>query len=185
MFFANFDHIYPPHDTHGWKNLKHPTSRQNFGDAPGQTPKLILTLCHTHCCQVLLKSFPCFLNTDKKCMFVNGVLIVCIISQMCSLCMLSVSLMLAFFLQKFTLCDTPCVTPCVCQVCPKYPLCFSMWTLCVSSVSLILTFFSKAHPVWHTLFVSSVSLMLALILKSAPCVCASWQHALLCVSSVS
>ena len=23
----------------------HPTSRQNFGDAPGQTPKLILTLC--------------------------------------------------------------------------------------------------------------------------------------------
>merc|ERR1711894_861767 len=50
----------PPHDIHGWKatdlsvvlapsdrNLKHPTSRQNFGDAPGQTPKLILTLCHT------------------------------------------------------------------------------------------------------------------------------------------
>ena len=58
MFFANFDHIYTPHDIHGWKatdlsvdlalsdrNLKHPTSRQNFGDAPGQTPKLILTLC--------------------------------------------------------------------------------------------------------------------------------------------
>ena len=55
MFFANFT---PHHDIHGWKatdlsfdlapsdrNLKHPTSRQNFGDAPGQTPKLILTLC--------------------------------------------------------------------------------------------------------------------------------------------
>ena len=27
------------------RNLKHPTSRQNFVDAPGQTPKLILTLC--------------------------------------------------------------------------------------------------------------------------------------------
>ena len=25
----------------------HPTSRQNFGDGPGQTPKLILTLWHT------------------------------------------------------------------------------------------------------------------------------------------
>ena len=60
MFFANFDHIYTPHDIHGWKatdlsvdlapsdqNLMHPTSRQNFGDGPGQTPKLILTLCHT------------------------------------------------------------------------------------------------------------------------------------------
>ena len=47
-----------PHDTHGWKatdlsfvlapsdrNLKHPTSPRNFGEAPGQTPKLILTLC--------------------------------------------------------------------------------------------------------------------------------------------
>ena len=28
------------------RNFKHPTSRQNFGDGPGQTPKLILTLCH-------------------------------------------------------------------------------------------------------------------------------------------
>ena len=62
MFFANFDYIKlltPPIDIHGWKatdlsvvlapsdrNLKHPTSRQNFGDGPGQTPKLILTLCH-------------------------------------------------------------------------------------------------------------------------------------------
>ena len=59
MFFAIIDHIYHPHDIHGWKatdlsldlapsdqNLMHPTSRQNFGDAPGQTPKLILTLCH-------------------------------------------------------------------------------------------------------------------------------------------
>ena len=59
MFFANFDYINPPPiDIHGWKatdlsvvlspsdrNLKHPTSRQNFGEAPGQTPKLILTLC--------------------------------------------------------------------------------------------------------------------------------------------
>ena len=58
MFFANFDYIYPPHGIHGWKatdlsvvlaprdrNLMHPTSRQNFGDGPGQTPKLILTLC--------------------------------------------------------------------------------------------------------------------------------------------
>ena len=58
MFLANFDHISPPHDIHGWKgmdlsfdlapsdqNLKHPTSRQNFGDGPGQTPKLIQTLC--------------------------------------------------------------------------------------------------------------------------------------------
>ena len=26
--------------------MKHTTSRQNFGDAPGQTPKFILTLCH-------------------------------------------------------------------------------------------------------------------------------------------
>ena len=46
---------------HGWKatdlsfvlapsdqNLNNPTSRQNFGDAPGQTPKLILTLWHKH-----------------------------------------------------------------------------------------------------------------------------------------
>ena len=62
MFFANFDHICPPYDIHGWKatdlsfdlapsdqNLKHPTSRQNFGDGPGQTPKLILTLCHILC----------------------------------------------------------------------------------------------------------------------------------------
>ena len=60
MFFAIFDYIYPPHDIHGWKatdlsvvlaprdrNLMHPTSRQNFGDGPGQTPKLILTLCRT------------------------------------------------------------------------------------------------------------------------------------------
>ena len=60
MLFANFDHIYPHHDIHGCKatdlslvlapsdrNLMHPTSRQNFGDAPGQTPKLILTLCLT------------------------------------------------------------------------------------------------------------------------------------------
>ena len=29
------------------KNID-PTDRQNFGDAPGQIPKLILTLCHTH-----------------------------------------------------------------------------------------------------------------------------------------
>ena len=49
----------PPYDIHGWKatdlsfdlapsdhNFMHPTSRQNFGDGPGQTPKLILTLCH-------------------------------------------------------------------------------------------------------------------------------------------
>ena len=69
MFFANLDHIYPPHDIHGWKatylslvlppsdrNLKHPTSRQNFGDAPGQTPKLILTLCLTQ------KTSHCLLN---------------------------------------------------------------------------------------------------------------------------
>ena len=27
------------------KNID-PTDRQNFGDAPGQIPKLILTLCH-------------------------------------------------------------------------------------------------------------------------------------------
>ena len=65
MFFANFDHIYPHHDIHGCKatdlsvdlapsdrNLKHPTSRQNFGDGPGQTPKLILTLCLNHCWRV-------------------------------------------------------------------------------------------------------------------------------------
>ena len=58
MFFANFYYIYPPYDIHGWKatdlsfdlapsdqNFMHPTSRQNFGDGPGQTPKLILTLC--------------------------------------------------------------------------------------------------------------------------------------------
>ena len=28
-----------------YRDLKHPTGCQNFGDAPGQTPKLILTLC--------------------------------------------------------------------------------------------------------------------------------------------
>ena len=57
MFFI----FTPPHNIHGWKatdlslvlapsdrNLKHPTSRQNFGDEPGQTPKLILTLCLIH-----------------------------------------------------------------------------------------------------------------------------------------
>ena len=45
-------------DIHGWKatdlsfdlapsgqNFMHPKSRQNFGDGPGQTPKLIPTLC--------------------------------------------------------------------------------------------------------------------------------------------
>ena len=58
MFFANFTIFTTSHDIHGWKatdlslvlapsdrNFKHPTSRQNFGDGPGQTPKLILTLC--------------------------------------------------------------------------------------------------------------------------------------------
>ena len=48
-----------PYDIHGWKatdlsfdlapsdqNFMHPRSRQNFGDGPGQTPELILTLCH-------------------------------------------------------------------------------------------------------------------------------------------
>ena len=57
-FSQIFTILSPPHDTHGWKatdlsfdlapsdqNLKHPISRQNFGDGPGQTPKLILTLC--------------------------------------------------------------------------------------------------------------------------------------------
>ena len=69
MFFANFDHIYPTHDIHGWKatdlsvnlapsdrNLKHPTSRQNIGDAPRQTPKLILTLCRTTIYNRMLRS---------------------------------------------------------------------------------------------------------------------------------
>ena len=55
--FANFYHIYPPLAIHGWKamdlsfnlapsyrDLKDPTSRQNFEDTPGQIPKLILTL---------------------------------------------------------------------------------------------------------------------------------------------
>ena len=51
MFFANFYYIsdlsldLAPSD----QNLMHPTSRQIFGDAPGQTPKLILTLCHNLC----------------------------------------------------------------------------------------------------------------------------------------
>ena len=41
---------------------EHPTSRQNFGDAPGQTPKLMMTLCHmakylSHVC------FPVIVNT--------------------------------------------------------------------------------------------------------------------------
>ena len=58
MFFTNLTIFTPPHDIHGWKatdlslvlapsdqNLMHPTSRQNFGDGPRQTPKLILTLC--------------------------------------------------------------------------------------------------------------------------------------------
>ena len=30
------------------KNYIDPTGRQNFGDAPGQIPKLILTLCHRY-----------------------------------------------------------------------------------------------------------------------------------------
>ena len=55
--FANFYHIYPPLAIHGWKatdlsfnlapsyrDLKDPTTRQNFDDTPGQIPKLILTL---------------------------------------------------------------------------------------------------------------------------------------------
>ena len=58
-FSPIFTIFTPPHGIHGWKatdlsldlapsdqNLMHPTSRQNFGDGPGQTPKLILTLCH-------------------------------------------------------------------------------------------------------------------------------------------
>ena len=49
----------PPLAIHGWKardltfnlapsyrDLKDPTSRQNFEDTPGQIPKLILTLRH-------------------------------------------------------------------------------------------------------------------------------------------
>ena len=57
LYFANFYHIYPPLAIHGWKatdlsfnlapryrDLKDPTSRQNFDDTPGQIPKLILTL---------------------------------------------------------------------------------------------------------------------------------------------
>ena len=56
---ANFYHIYPPLAIHSWKamdlsfnlapsyrDLKDPTSRQNFEDTPGQIPKLILTLRH-------------------------------------------------------------------------------------------------------------------------------------------
>ena len=38
------------------KNID-PTGRQNFGDAPGQIPKLILTLCHMRralCCGVII-----------------------------------------------------------------------------------------------------------------------------------
>ena len=51
--------MYTPHDIHNWKAMDRsffmvfskryfvdPTGRQNFGDAPGQIPKLILTLCH-------------------------------------------------------------------------------------------------------------------------------------------
>ena len=58
IFLTHFDHMYPPNDIHGWKamdksflmvflkkNYIDPTGRQNFGDAPGQIPKLILTLC--------------------------------------------------------------------------------------------------------------------------------------------
>ena len=57
LYFANFYNIYPPLAIHGWKatdlsfnlapryrDLKDPTSRQNFDDTPGQIPKLILTL---------------------------------------------------------------------------------------------------------------------------------------------
>ena len=31
-----------------YRDLKDPTSRQNFEDTPGQIPKLILTLRHNH-----------------------------------------------------------------------------------------------------------------------------------------
>ena len=31
-----------------YRDLKDPTSRQNFEDTPGQIPKLILTLRHIH-----------------------------------------------------------------------------------------------------------------------------------------
>ena len=37
------------------KNID-PTGRQNFGDAPGQIPKLILTLCHNILALLLQKS---------------------------------------------------------------------------------------------------------------------------------
>ena len=56
--FDPFQKYLPPHDIHGWKAMDlsflmvfskkkniDPTDRQNFGDAPGQIPKLILTLC--------------------------------------------------------------------------------------------------------------------------------------------
>ena len=86
MFFVNFYHINPPIDIHGWKatdlsvvlapsdrNLKHPTSRQNFRDAPGQTPKLILTLCRMTLPKIWTKPnrklfrIPKFYNTKSKC----------------------------------------------------------------------------------------------------------------------
>ena len=39
-----------------YRDLKDPTSRQNFKDTPGQIPKLILTLRHMHL-RPLLSSF--------------------------------------------------------------------------------------------------------------------------------
>ena len=57
LFRQFLPHIPPPLAIHGWKatdlsfnlapsyrDLKDPTSRQNFEDTPGQIPKLILTL---------------------------------------------------------------------------------------------------------------------------------------------
>ena len=62
--FANFYHIYPPLAIHGWKamdlsfnlapsnrDLKDPTTRQNFDDTVEQKRVIDLRACHTNLLQ--------------------------------------------------------------------------------------------------------------------------------------
>ena len=49
------------------KKMFDPTGCQNFGDAPGQTPKLILTLCHKLNLIDIFKDYLIDINIFKKC----------------------------------------------------------------------------------------------------------------------
>ena len=68
--FDPFQKYLPPHDIHGWKVMdisflmgfskKINIDPTNFGDSPGQIPKLILTLCHNLIfLESELKNFEC------------------------------------------------------------------------------------------------------------------------------